>query len=128
MQIRAGLEIADPRRTHHKKNDELCLRMQRIVSPCAALRGTVGTQNRNRSNCGSPSEGALQENLPVRGVAGAFAGVSSAGYLRGSAGGCGSFRGSDPVLVTLGDCWTLMTFVRLRALVRRFWLLTKVTL
>ena len=50
---------------------------------------------------------ALRANLPLRGLCGALRGLSE-----GSAGLCGGLRdfprffgGSDPMLVTLGNCW-----------------------
>ena len=59
---------------------------------------------------------ALRGNLPLRGLRGGLS-EGSAGSLRGfcgvSAGFCGGprdfprfFGGSDPVLVTLGNCWS----------------------
>ena len=58
---------------------------------------------------------ALRGNLPLRGLCGGLS-EGSAGSLRGfsgvSAGFCGGpldfprfFGGSDPILVTLGNCW-----------------------
>ena len=54
---------------------------------------------------------ALRGNLPLRGLCGGPAGVSPR-VLRGSAGFCGGprdiprfFGGSDPMLVTLRNCW-----------------------
>ena len=60
---------------------------------------------------------ALQGNLPLRGLCGGLsegsAGVSPR-VLRGLSRFCGGprdfprfFRGSDPMLVTLGNCWIL---------------------
>ena len=54
---------------------------------------------------------ALRGNLPLKGLCGGLsdgsAGVSQR-VLRGSAGFSEVFRGSDPMLVTLGNCWTLL--------------------
>ena len=53
---------------------------------------------------------ALRGNLPLRGFSGASVGVSSRvlrglrGALQGSAGDFS--EGSDPILVTLGNCWS----------------------
>ena len=62
---------------------------------------------------------ALRGNLPLRGLCGGLS-EGSAGSLRGfcgvSAGFCGGPRdfprvsgGSDPMLVTLGNCWNCVT-------------------
>ena len=61
---------------------------------------------------------ALRGNLPLRGLCGGFS-EGSAGSLQGfcgvSAGFCGGprvfprvFGGSDPMLVTLGNCWSIL--------------------
>ena len=69
----------------------------------SAVHSAVGHHPR-----GTTLQEALQRNLPLKGFSGASARVSSRvlrglrGALPGSA---GFFEGSEPVLVTLGNCW-----------------------
>ena len=83
---------------------------------------------------GAQTSAALRGNLPLRGLSGGLS-EGSAGSLRGfcgvSAGFCGGPRdfprflgGSDPMLVTLRNCWTHKFFdeIEMRASFHRlFW-------